>query len=224
MQTLSKRLSAIASLINKGDRVADIGTDHGLLPIFLRQSGTSPFVLACDIGEKPLESAVNNVKKSGLDNIAFRLCDGLDGVGENEVDTVVIAGMGGECIAGILKRCGWAKNSGKRFILQPMNSPEELRAFLLDGYTLRREEAVLDGGRAYTVLEIVALPDTVKRDGGFVFCGLLDPKKEADRAYLLKQYERLNGCAEDIKDIAETKERFDFFRFGADSVKRILEI
>ena len=220
---LNERLSLIASLIRPGERVADIGTDHAYLPIFLRQSGKSSHVLACDIGEKPLAVAAENIKNCGCDGIELRLCDGLDGIAEDETDTVVIAGMGGECIAGIISRCGWLPGSGKRLLLQPMNSPEELRRALCHGFSLVSEHAVFVSGRGYTGLHAVADGTHVKEDGEFVFTGLLDPKNSCDRAFLEKQYSRLDECASPLENIKSEREKFIYYRTAANIIKRKLE-
>lgn len=224
MTNLSERLSAIAALIKKGSRVADIGTDHAYLPIYLRQHGISPYVLACDIGVLPLESAKNNVIKSGTDGIDFRLCDGLDGISFDEVDTIVIAGMGGECISGILERCAWAKDSGMHFILQPMNSPEELRRFLNGDYTLLSERAVKDAGRIYTVMEVVAEKSEKKDENSFIYTGLLNPVLPLDREFLQKQYKRLRDCADGLKGVKNEEERFVSLCKAVDVLKNITEV
>ena len=224
MVTLSERLSAIAALIKKGDRVADIGTDHAYLPIYLRQHGISPYVLACDIGALPLESAKKNVTQSGMDGIDFRLCDGLQGISFDEVDTIVIAGMGGECISGILERCAWAKDSGKHFILQPMNSPEELRRFLNGDYTLLSERAVKDAGRIYTVMEVVAEKSEKRDESTFIYTGLLNPALPLDREFLQKQYKRLRDCADSLKDVKNEEKRFASLCEAVVILKNITEV
>ena len=215
---LSERLKLIASLIGKGERVADIGTDHAYLPIHLRQNGISERVIASDIGEKPLMSAKRNIEDCGCDGIETRLCDGLLGIYPDEVDTVVIAGMGGECIAGILENCSWAKNSGKRFICQPMNSPEELRRALLGDYTLLSEQAVFDGGRVYTVMEYVARPDNEKRDFQYLYTGLLDPKKECDLLFLQKQHVRMTECAAPLKNCERERGKYEMLLLAAKAI------
>ena len=117
MYTLSERLKVIADKIT-GGRVADIGTDHAYLPIYLIKTGKASRVLACDIKEKPLQNAAKNIQKTNTENIELRLSDGLAGVGADEADTIVIAGMGGEVIAGILNRCEWIKSPGYKLLLQ----------------------------------------------------------------------------------------------------------
>ena len=129
MPTFSKRLSVIASLVPVGARVCDVGTDHGYLSIELIKSGVAASVIATDINEKPLNRAKSNAEKSGF-QIDLRLCDGLVGISPSEVDTVIIAGMGGEVISGIIERGEKVAKSVSLLLLQPTTSPEALREFL----------------------------------------------------------------------------------------------
>lgn len=129
---LSPRLKTLADNIKIGSVVADIGTDHALLPIFLVENEICNEVYACDIGDGPIDRAGTYVrKKLGPDcsKITLMKCDGLDGV-PNHCDTIVIAGMGGELIADILSR-GYGDRTAK-LILQPMTSIDKLRKYLYD--------------------------------------------------------------------------------------------
>ncbi|MBQ8550392.1 MAG: SAM-dependent methyltransferase [Clostridia bacterium] len=224
MPSLSDRLLKIASFINKGERVADIGTDHAYLPIYLRQSGISPSVLACDIKSGPLSVAKKNVTLSGTDGVAFRLCDGLSGLSPDEADVFVIAGMGGELIANILARCEWAQGSGKRFILQPMNSPEYLREFLSrNGYTIADECAVRDADRVYTVISVLATRDDTEHDERYFFVGRLDCAREDDLFFLKKQYLRLSSCAFDLEK-TENREQYLYYKRAADYISEYIGV
>ena len=100
---LSKRLYAVAGLVTKGASVADIGTDHGYIPIYLIEQGISPKAIALDINKGPLERARMHIVGHGLkDRIETRLSDGLEAVMPGEVDTMIAAGMGGGLIIKIL--------------------------------------------------------------------------------------------------------------------------
>ena len=93
---LSKRLTAVARLITKGNSVADIGTDHGYIPIYMAQKGYTDKAFAMDVNEGPLQRAVDNIARYNVsDKVCTRLSDGLKGLSEGEADTIVIAGMGG---------------------------------------------------------------------------------------------------------------------------------
>lgn len=153
---ISKRLLCCASMVQSGSRVADIGTDHGYLGIYLLQSGAARHVIACDLRKDPLENARRNAKLFGVDGaMEFRLSDGLEKILPDEVDTVVMAGMGGDLIQKILSQCPWRRREGLQFILQPQSAGNVLRRWLCeDGFEIRREEPVQDGHFLYTVMDI----------------------------------------------------------------------
>lgn len=154
---ISQRLLLCAGFVEPGAHVCDVGCDHGYLSIHLARSGAAA-VLATDINEAPLKKAQQNIARYGLSNvIATRLTDGLAGVAAAECDTVIIAGMGGDCIAGILERCAWADDGQHCFILQPQTSGNDLRRWLgAHGWRIEAERLCEDAGRLYTVL--LALP------------------------------------------------------------------
>lgn len=153
---ISKRLLCCASMVQPGSRVADIGTDHGYLGIYLLQSGAARHVIACDLRKDPLENARRNAKLFGVDGeMELRLSDGLEKILPDEVDTVVMAGMGGDLIQKILSQCPWRRREGLQFILQPQSAGNVLRRWLCeDGFEIRREEPVQDGHFLYTVMDI----------------------------------------------------------------------
>lgn len=153
---ISKRLLCCASMVQPGSRVADIGTDHGYLGIYLLQTGAARHVIACDLRKDPLENARRNAKLFGVDGeMELRLSDGLEKILPDEVDTVVMAGMGGDLIQRILSQCPWRKREGLQFILQPQSAGNVLRRWLCeDGFEIRREEPVQDGHFLYTVMAI----------------------------------------------------------------------
>ena len=153
---ISKRLLCCASMVQPGSRVADIGTDHGYLGIYLLQSSAARHVIACDLRKDPLENARRNAKLFGVDGeMELRLSDGLEKILPDEVDTVVMAGMGGDLIQKILSQCPWRKREGLQFILQPQSAGNVLRRWLCeDGFEIQREEPVQDGHFLYTVMDI----------------------------------------------------------------------
>jgi tRNA (adenine22-N1)-methyltransferase len=149
---LTPRLLAAGEMVPPGARVADVGTDHGYLPVWLRQQGLCETVIASDIAPGPLESARASALRYGVEGIDFRLCPGLEGIHPREADTVVIAGMSGETMAGILADAGWDW-TGKRLILQPMTKRAELLAWLYDhGLHLREERMAAEKRRLYWIL------------------------------------------------------------------------
>lgn len=153
MIKLSKRLSAIAALIPDGAAVIDVGTDHGLLPVYLAQRGLSRRIIASDIHPDPLRSAealVRQTETEGLVELFVR--DGLDGFSREDADCIVIAGMGGENMAAILVAAPWTRE-GVTLVLQPQTKAAVLRRFLVEnGYEITAERLVEDAGRIYSVL------------------------------------------------------------------------
>ena len=130
---ISDRLRSAAGLVYKGARVADIGTDHGYLPIYLVQNGISECVYACDVRKKPLERAQAHISSYGLDdNITIRLADGLCGIQKDDVDTVTICGMGGKLMKDIIEAGKDRLSNGMQLILSPQSEVREFRAYLLE--------------------------------------------------------------------------------------------
>jgi len=154
---LSKRLQAIADFVEPGSAVADIGTDHGFLPVYLVQQGIASRVFASDISAGSLGAAKRSAEKYDVtDKVIFIHAPGLTGIGEDEIDTVVIAGVGGETIVGILEETPWTKN-GKKLILQPQTKKEVLTDYLSEnGYAISATEAVRDKHRDYLVLVAIS--------------------------------------------------------------------
>lgn len=155
---LSPRLRAIADWVPANARFADIGTDHGYLPVWLLQKKIIPSAIAADLRERPLNTAVQTAKRYGVEEkVSFRLCDGLNGIHPGEVDTVSIAGMGGETIAGILAAAPWLQDRNTQLLLQPQSAFYDLRSFLYEhGYRVTREKIIREGRRLYTVLDVCA--------------------------------------------------------------------
>lgn len=151
---LNERLLTAVQFVREGSRLADIGTDHGYLPIFLILEGRIPFAIAADINRGPLDKADENIYKYALDGkIKTVLCDGLRSIDKDEVDDVAIFGMGGELIVKILDEAPWLKDAAKRLILQPMTHPEKLRKYLADnGYRIIGEALSSDKGKIYQTI------------------------------------------------------------------------
>ncbi|MCL6611552.1 MAG: class I SAM-dependent methyltransferase [Peptococcaceae bacterium] len=151
---LSPRLAAIAGLVPPGARVADIGTDHALLPLNLVKTGRSPRVIATDLNENPYRAACRNVLAADAGGrVEVRKGDGLEAVAPGEVDVIVIAGMGGNAITGILERSRGVLAGATRLVLQPMSDAAALRLWLVqNGWRLADEELVKEDGRFYVIM------------------------------------------------------------------------
>lgn len=158
LNELSPRLSMVGELVPEGARLADVGTDHAYLPAALILAGKIPSAIAADLRQGPLARAKATVRGAGLEGrVAFRLCDGLSGIRPEEVDAVVIAGMGGETIAAILAVAPWVRERDVPLVLQPMSSMPDLRVWLQrNGYRIITERLCREGDTLYTALSVRA--------------------------------------------------------------------
>ena len=157
VQKLSERLQAVAGFVTRGSRVADIGTDHGYLPVCLVGSGWCPQALAMDIRQGPLERAGEHIAASGLqERIRTRLSDGMEQLGADEADCVVIAGMGGLTMIHILESAENLLPCISELVLGPQSDIAKVRKFLRQrGMYTDRENLVLEGGKFYPVLHVI---------------------------------------------------------------------
>lgn len=201
MSALSLRLKTIASLVPRGARVCDVGTDHARLPIHLIKHGIASSVIATDLNEKPLKNAQKNLDTSGVSGISLRHCDGLSGVKENEADTVIVAGIGGEVISGILKRCEWIKSKDVTLILQPTTSPEILREFLSkNGFTIFNETPVFENQKIYSIIKAAFCGQITLHPAHFYYIGRV-PKTLEGIVYIKKQQKRVMDCMNAYKNL-----------------------
>ena len=156
---LSDRLAACCAFVLPGDRVADIGCDHGYLGIHLLQSGIASHIYAADVREGPLSSARRNAEVYGVTkNMDFFLCDGVRQI-PRDFDTLVCAGMGADTMISILSAAPWLQSSRYRLILQCQSKTPMLRRYLSEtGWCITEETVLRDGRFLYTVMEVLWQP------------------------------------------------------------------
>ena len=154
MITLDSRLSLCASFVRQDSKLADIGTDHAYLPVWLCQNGVCKSAVAADINPEPLSRGQLTTRQAGLeDKVKTRLSDGLKSISADEADDIVIAGMGGELIAKIILDCEYSRDKDKRFILQPMTKSELLIERLCqNGFEILSQDCCVASNKCYTVL------------------------------------------------------------------------
>lgn len=154
---ISERLKCVASLVNKGARVADIGTDHAYLPIYLVQNEISNKVYACDVRKEPLRRAKLHIDEYGLsDKITTQLCDGLKGINKGDVDTVTICGMGGKLMKNILKAGIDKLGDNTQLVLSAQSELRDFRKYLLEtGIDIKSEHMLLEDGKYYFIFDCV---------------------------------------------------------------------
>lgn len=180
MIKLSNRLQRIADYITSGNRVADIGSDHALLPIYLLQSGKCPSAIAGELNEGPFQAARKGVADAGLlQRLEVRKGDGLSVLSGGETDSVTIAGMGGSLMSTILEA---GDQAGKlqgvtELVLQPNVGEDEVRLWLLGkGWQLCDESILEEDGKIYEVLHArrskdAAASNEALYDGSFLPLG-----------------------------------------------------
>lgn len=199
---LSDRLSKIVSMVTKGLRVADVGTDHGYVPIALVRENISSKVIAMDVNKGPLLKAESNVNDAGLaEYIDLRLGDGLCALKSDEADCVVIAGMGGLLMQRILTDGVEVVRNLQEMVLSPQSDIHEIRRFIeTHGFMIKEEAMLIEDGKYYTIIKAVkgstdTYSDTELKFGRY----LLQAKDEVLFSYLNKEKKLLTGILDNLK-------------------------
>lgn len=154
---LSKRLQAVADLVSEGLVVADVGTDHGYIPIYLIETKKSPKAFAMDVNKGPLLRAKEHIAEHGLETrIETRLSDGVRALKKDECDCVVVAGMGGALTIKIMEEGKDIFRNLKEFVLQPQSELQKVRAYLCENaYFIAEENMVLEDGKFYPMFRVI---------------------------------------------------------------------
>ena len=203
---LSERLNMISTFVTAGCKLADIGTDHGYIPIKLVKDGIVPYALAMDIADGPLKRAREHIQSYGLsDKIETRKSDGLSALKPGEADSVIIAGMGGALTVKILKEGKEVLNTIKELILSPHTEIYLVREYLINnGYDIVREDMVYDMGKYYTVIKAVRTEKDVKKsydaDENFYIYGklLIENRSKVFLEYLKDEKRKLGIVLENL--------------------------
>ena len=203
---LSKRLHACCGYVAPGERVADIGCDHGYTGIYLLSQGIASSVIAADINEMPLQSAIENAQKFGVrEKMEFYLSDGLKNV-PRDFNTVICAGMGADTIMSILDAAPWLQQPNYRVILQCQSKIPALRKYLSDkGWFIHRETVLRDGRFLYTVMEVFFCPQAPRLTVGQTYFPpalLIEPSPILQEYYedvLFRLRRAINGRGENAE-------------------------
>lgn len=205
---LTERLMTITHLINKCNVIADIGTDHGYIPIYCIRNNMADSSIACDINQGPLDIAKENIIRYGLeDKITLRLSDGLSKLHKGEADVIVIAGMGGLLINHILEEGKDVIDSSVRLILQPMLAQKEVRKYLYEnGYDILSEKLAKEGQKLYNIIEAKKSQSKVSYSEFDIVVGrrLYEERGELFDLYLES---RMNTLKKIIKGISDSKDQ-----------------
>ena len=161
---ISKRLKTIADLVTPGLTVADIGTDHGFVPVYLVRNNISPFVFAADVSKGSLEKARENVTYFHLeDRIECRLSDGFSAFSPGEAECAVISGMGGILIAKILSASPLVTDFLKEVILSPHRDAELVRECVFEaGFKIITDMEIEDKKKKYVIIKAVREPKNIE--------------------------------------------------------------
>ncbi len=206
---LSQRLSSVASMVTAGNCLADVGTDHGYVPIYLYERNIIPRAIAMDVNKGPLERAALHIAESGMkEAIETRLSDGLTALKPGEADSVVIAGMGGPLIIRILSAHPEVTESLKELILQPQSEISEVRIWLYEqGYEIIEEHMVFEDGKYYPMFKAVKNPETEKLTDLEYKYGKISVLGEPEvlRAYLVREIANKQNILQKLSE--ETTEK-----------------
>ena len=209
MDKLDLRLQTAAEFVKEGSIAADVGTDHGYLICYLLNEGICTRGFATDINAKPLESARNLIHEMELeDEIETVLTDGLEGLPEDEIDEVLICGMGGETIIGILENAEWVKSEKVHLVLQPMSRADMLRRWLCEnGWSIDAEKAVEVEKHLYTVISADYIGGSESPDDLYCLTGeLLGQNDEFALKYVRWQANIQRGIAAGLLRSEKEKE------------------
>lgn len=206
---MNQRLDRILSLIDNGTGIADIGTDHGYIPVKLALSSYTGKIIATDINDAPLKKAIKSADdNSCIDRIDFRLSDGLSSIDPSEIDTVIIAGMGSDLICRILDSADWICSSEFKLILQPMSKTPVLRYWLLNnGFNIFKECYVKQNGKIFNLLESRYSDNCSKYADTDFYTGIINSVPDSEiplfyenRANLINEYQQLLLSLEKNRD------------------------
>ena len=222
---LSKRLGAVASYVQKGSRLADVGSDHAYLPLFLVEKGIIDYAVAGEVVQGPYQSALTNVAQAGKEElIQVRLANGLSAIeSSDQIDTITIAGMGGRLIADILE-AGMDKLAGvQRLILQPNNREDELRTWLeAHGFQIVAEELVTENQKFYEILVVEAgTMELTPLEQRFGPCLL----QEKSAVFLAKWQSELGKLTQSLERIpAQHQEDIRLLQDKISAIKEVLDV
>lgn len=216
---LSKRLSAIARMVTPGSILADVGCDHGYIPIALVKEGIIPSAIAMDVNEGPLMRARQNIESfAAAQYIETRLSDGVSALRPGEADSLIMAGMGGNLMMRIMGEGERVLESIKEIILQPQSEIIKVRQFLKShDYRITAEDMVYEDGKYYIMMKAVHGSDPEEESSLFLHFGrlLLQERHPLLLKYLLERqkknmeirrkicFDGKSGSEDRIKEIEE---------------------
>lgn len=201
--TLSKRLQAVADMVTPGLVVADIGTDHGYVPIYLTKNNIVPKAYAMDINKGPIERANKNIEGENLqDKIITIQSNGMEKLKPNMAESVVIAGMGGELMIDIIKNSP-VIGELKELILSPHSEIDYVRKTMLENnWKIVDEEMVKDNKKYYTVMKLIPGREQNEYSRMELIYGryLIEKKSDTFIEYLDREYNKYTEILNVLED------------------------
>lgn len=225
---LTPRLQAVAELVPQGAKLADIGTDHAYLPVYLLKTGRISYAIASDVREGPVARAKDTIARYGMESgIETRLGSGLTSLRAGEADTVVIAGMGGLLIAGLLEESKELVKTIPLLLLQPMTAMAELREYLSqNGFRVARELLVREEEKIYHIFAVEHGEERVT-DRAELYLGrrLLEERPPLFWDYLAQREHALSTAAEGMKKSSdpEIRKKLEEYLALLTAIKKIKE-
>ena len=209
-------MKAVASMVTAGNVLADVGTDHGYVPIALVQRKKIPRAIAMDINKGPLQRACEHIAEFRLeDYIETRLSDGVAKLEVGEVDTILVAGMGGELVIHILSEGKEVCRSAKELVLQPQSELEKVRKYLRENkYKLVDEDMIIEDGKYYPMMKVVpveedvfwdVIPDEAIRACYMYGPLLLKNGNPSLRKFLVNQHKQLTKILKELEKQPESQ-------------------
>ena len=211
-----------ADMVRTGSRLADIGTDHAYLPAALILGGRISSAIAADLRKGPLENAEATVRTYGIaDKVQLRLSDGLKFVLPDEVDDIVIAGMGGILIAEILEAAPWVKDKSKQLVLQPQSHSEDVRKYLYtNGFEIIEEAACFEDGKVYICICAEYTGKISEHTEAEILLGkFIGRADEASKAFIEKKLKRVRVRLDALKNTQPDSEEIKQLEAILDEVK-----
>lgn len=209
-------MKAVAAMVTPGSVLADVGTDHGYIPISLVQRKRIPKAIAMDVNKGPLERATKHIAEFQLEEfIETRLSDGVKKLEVGEVDSILVAGMGGELVIHILTDGREVCRSAKELVLQPQSELEKVRQFLRENnYKIVDEDMVIEDGKYYPMMKVVPvelddfwgnIPEEAIQACYMYGPLLLKNGNPSLRKYLVKQHKQLEKILKELEKQPESK-------------------
>ncbi len=220
---ITRRIREIINFSKNGNRVGDIGCDHGLVGINLITDHDVEFVIFSDIEHLPLQNAIENVKNNNIEHhkVDFRVGNGLETIAFGEVDTIIITGMGGKTIIDILANDLTKTRSFQTFIFQPTNGEKELRKWLCENSFIIDNETLIEDNKVFYETLLASKGNSVMTEKELTFGKYINYNDNAFVTKYNKLLDKLINIRNDIPE--EYEEEISKFNYEITMIEEILK-